>query len=197
MLLRPTLAIAAIAVLLAACSSGGGGVPDDQVIVPHKAPSGWTVNDVGPAKVSTPAAWTKGEPQKLSPTVTSTTWRSDAVDGVSPSGMEIKVITKPQQPAKKAAKAIAVSAMAQLKSGRVDPEQITWPNAKDAYYLDYKATSGPEGKQEEYATRTAVFDLEDGTQVQVTALAQSGGTEVSVPKSVLQSVVLDKTEKKG
>jgi hypothetical protein len=197
MLLRPTLVIAAIAVLLSACSSSDGSVPEDQVIVPAKAPSGWTTTDLGPAKIAAPSGWTKDETKKLSATISSTTWRSAPVDGASPSGMEVKVITKPQQAAKKAAKSLAVSAMALLKSGSVEPEQITWPEAKDAYYLDYKAKSGPAGKQQEYATRTAVFDLADGTQVQVTALALTGGTEVSAPKRVLESVVLDKTEKKS
>lgn len=192
MLLRPTLAITAAALMLSACSSGGG-IPSDQVIKPAAAPAGWTTTDLGPVNVSAPATWTKGETSAASSTVEVTTWRADAVGATSSSGMEVKVISKPQQNAKKAATAIAVSAMALLKGGSITPEQITWPEAKDAYYLDYDATSGTPAAT--YATRTVVFDLADGSQVQVTSLAAQGSSESGSPKRALESVVLDRTKK--
>jgi hypothetical protein len=191
MLLRPTLAIAAVALMLSACSAGGG-IPSDQVIKPTKAPAGWTTTDLGPVKVSAPATWTKGDTQDATSTVKVTTWRADTT-GTSSSGMEVKVISKPQQNAKKAATAIAVNAMALLKGGSINPEQINWTNAKDAYYFDYNATSGTPSAT--YATRTVVFDLADGTQVQVTALAAKGSADSAAPKRALESVVLDKTTK--
>jgi len=191
MLLRPTLAIAAVALMLSACSSGED-IPSDQVIKPTKAPSGWTTTDLGPVKIAAPTTWTKGDTKAATATVKITTWRASAV-GTSTSGMEVKVISKPQQNAKKAATAIAVNAMAVLKGGSINPEQISWPHAKDAYYFDYNATSGTTPTT--YATRTVVFDLADGSQVQVTALAAKGSTDAGAPKRALESVVLDKTTK--
>lgn len=191
MLLRPTLAIAAVALILSACSSGDG-IPSDQVIKPTAAPDGWTTTDLGPVKISAPTTWTKGDTKAATPTVKLTTWRADAT-GSSSSGMEVKVISKPQQNAKKAATAISVSAMALLKGGSINPEQISWPHAKDAYYFDYNATSGTPAAT--YATRTVVFDLVDGSQVQVTALAAKGSADTGAPKRALESVVLDKTTK--
>lgn len=191
MLFRPTLAIVAVALLVSACSSSDG-IPSDQVIKPTKAPSGWTTTDLGPVKVSAPTTWTKGETTNASTTVKITTWRASAT-GTSSSGMEVKVISKPQQKAKKAATAIAVNAMALLKGGSINPEQISWPNAEDAYYFDYDATSGTPSAT--YATRTVVFDLADGSQVQVTALAAKDSSDAPAPKRAVESVVLDKTNK--
>lgn len=191
MLLRPTVAIAAVALLLSACSSSDG-IPSDQVIKPTKAPSGWITTDLGPVKISAPTTWTKGDTTDATSTVKVTTWRAAAV-GASSSGMEVKVISKPQQNAKKAALAISVNAMATLKGGSITPEQISWPQAKDAYYFDYNATSGTPPAT--YATRTVVFDLADGSQVQVTALAAKGSSDSAAPKRALESVVLDNTKK--
>jgi hypothetical protein len=191
MLLRPTLTIVAAALLLSACSSSDG-IPSDQVVKPTNAPAGWTTTDLGPVKVSAPTTWTKGETTDASSTVKVTTWRASAT-GTSSSGMEVKVISKPQQNAKKAATTIAVNAMALLKGGSINPEQISWPNAKDAYYFEYDATSGTPPAS--YATRTVVFDLADGSQVQVTALAAKGSPDSAAPKRAVESVVLAKTKK--
>jgi hypothetical protein len=106
--------------------------------------------------------------------------------------MEVKVISTPQQNARRAATAIAVNAMATLRGGKIKPQQITWPHARDAYYFDYNATTGTPAAT--YATRTVVFDLADGSQVQVTALAAKGSSEAAAPRRALDSVVLEKTE---
>lgn len=188
--IRLIVATAVVALTLGGCSSSDG-VPADQVITPRTPPAGWTSSDLGPVKVSAPRSWTKAAAAAISSTVTTTTWRASP-SGRSSSGMEVTVISRPQQNARKAATAIAINAMAVLDGGHITPERIAWPHAARAYYFDYTATSGSPAVA--YATRTVVLDLSDGSQVQVTALAAKGSSESQAPKRALESVALEETK---
>ncbi len=184
------ITIALAVVLLSACGSGED-VPENQAIKPAEMPSGWTRTDLDIVSVATPPAWEKGETEKATETMDTTTWRQPESGGTSNSGLEVRVISKPQQPAEKAAQALAGSAMAQLEAGRVDPEPITWPDAKDAYYLGYKPTFGPTDDKTTYVARTFVLDLEGGQQVQVTAIAPDDSEDgAKLPEQVLSTVQL-------
>lgn len=183
------IALLLIASLLGACSSGDD-VPDDQVIKPGAAPSGWERADLGIVSVAVPSTWEKDDTTSATETMDVTTWRLPNDDGTASSGLEVRVISKPQQPAEDAAQALAVSAMAQLQGGKVDPKAITWPQAADAYYLAYDATFGPTDKKDTYVTRTLVLDLEGGQQVQVTSLAPDSSSDAKLPERVLGTVEL-------
>ena len=185
-------AVAALALLLllSACGSGDD-VPDDQAIKPAGTPSGWTRTDLDAVTVAAPPAWEKGKTKAATETMDITTWRHPVSGGTSDSGLEVRVISKPQQPAEKAAEALAVSAMAGLESGKVEPKPITWPGAKDAFLLAYKATFGPADKKQTYLSRTFVFDLDGGRQVQVTALAPVDTSDAKLPERVLSTVKLN------
>ena len=188
---RSSLACMAVAllVLLTACGSGDD-VPDDQAIKPASTPSGWTRTDLKAVTVAAPPAWEKGDTKAATETMDVTTWRHPVSGGTSDSGLEVRVISKPQQQAAKAAKALAVSAMAGLESGQVEPRKITWPGAKTACLLSYTATSGPGEQKQKFLIRTFVLDLDDGQQVQVTALAPDGSADAKLPERVLSTVQL-------
>ncbi|MGH3459344.1 hypothetical protein [Aeromicrobium sp.] len=188
--LRLTTTLLLVVLAMSGCASDED-VPEDQALRPASAPSGWTTNDLGPVSVATPAEWEKQPPAKPTQTMTTTTWRAKEVDGTSPGGMEVRVITKPQQGAKKAAQALAVSAMASLAGGDIEPEKIVWPNAELAYYLAYTAKvpveTDPAAPKKSYIARTAVFDLADGSQIQVTALVDEA-QGAKVPEQALSTV---------
>ncbi len=189
------VAIAMVVLLLTACGSGED-VPDDQEIKPASTPSGWTKTDLGAVTVAAPPAWEKGETKKATQTMAVTTWQHPVAGGTSDAGLEVRIISKPQQNAEKAAKALAVSAMAQLESGKVEPKAITWPGATDAFLLSYQPKFGPtEAKKKSYVSRTFVFDLEDKRQVQVTSLAAEDSGDTKLPERVLSTVRLTSGEK--
>jgi hypothetical protein len=190
-MLRIPVTIAVLALMLASCGSDGGDVPSDQPVKPLSAtPSGWDTTDLDAVTVATPPEWTKLETQQLSKTLESTTWRSAALpDGTSASGAEVRVISTPQQSAKRAARALAIDATAQLQGGSIEPVKVTWPDAKSAYFLSYTAKTGKPGEEKSFATRTLVLDLEDGRQVQVTALSGDPAT-TKVPAQVLGTVTV-------
>lgn len=192
MTLRLTTTLLLVVVAMSGCA-GEEDVPEDQVLRPASAPSGWTTTDLGPVSVATPAEWEKQPPAEPTQTMTTTTWRAKEADGTSPAGLEVRVITKPQQDARKAALALAGSAMASLGGGDVEPEKIVWPNAELAYLLAYTAKvpveTDPAAPKKSYIARTSVFDLADGGQIQVTALVDEaqGAKE---PEQVLSTVKL-------
>jgi hypothetical protein len=190
MLLRLSTVLVAAALAMTACSSGSG-VPDDQVIKPAESPAGWTTTKLDTVTLATPAGWTKDETKKATDTLSSTTWRAPLVDGVAPGGVEVREISKPQQKAEKAARALALNAMATLDGGKIEPKAITWPGATDdgAYYLSYEATTGTPDAKSTFVTRTLVLDVEDGSQIQVTSLMKKG-TDKTVPEKVLSTVTL-------
>ncbi len=183
------IAIALAIVLLSACGSGDD-VPEDQAIKPGSTPSGWTRTDLKAVTVAAPPAWEKGETKAATETMDVTTWQHPVAGGTSDGGLEVRVISKPQQKAEKAAKALAVSAMAGLEAGKVEPESITWPDATTAFLLSYNATTGPTDAKKTYVTRTFVLDLDDGRQVQVTSLAAEDSADTKLPERVLSTVRL-------
>jgi hypothetical protein len=183
------LTIALAVALLSACGSGDD-VPDDQAIKPGSTPSGWTRTDLKAVTVAAPPAWQKGPTKPATETMDITTWQHPVAGGTSDGGLEVRVISKPQQKAEKAAKALAVSAMAGLESGKVEPKSITWPDAKTAFLLSYTATIGPADTKKSYLTRTFVLDLDDGRQVQVTSLAAEDSGDTKLPERVLSTVRL-------
>lgn len=184
---------AATALLLSACSSEPS-VPDDQVVKPASVPSKWSTEDLGVLSVSAPASWDLQPATKPAKNITSTTWRTGVDDdGRASGGLEVKVITDPQAPAEKAAESLAVSALATLRSGTVDPLSIVWPDATDAWYLAYTATVGLPDDEVAYPTRTMVLDLDEKTQVQVTVLTAEG-TDEKVIDQVLTTVKLTPAE---
>lgn len=191
MFLRLPVATVVLAVALSACSSGGSAVPDRQQVKPAKAPDGWTTSTLDGVTLATPATWQKGETTQATATLRSTPWRAPMVDGASPAGVEVRVISKPQQNAEKNAMALAISAMAQLQGGRIDPVEISWPNAEKSYYLAYEAIYGATEKKRSYVNRTVVHDLADGRQIQVSSLVEKG-LEESIPDRVLSTVQLPK-----
>lgn len=196
MFLRIPMMMTVATIVLIACSSGAV-VPDDQVIKPSKAPTGWTTTDLGELTIAAPAEWKKDATLASTKTTDVTTWRSDNVGpGELPSGIEVKVISTPQQPADKAAEAIAVSAMALLESGRIDPVEITWPAAESGFYLAYDAKFGAVGNESNFTVRTSVFDLVNGYQIQVTSIALQG-TDSKTPDRILESVKLTPSKKGG
>jgi len=182
--------VIALLVLLTACGSGGDDVPDDQAIKPASTPSGWDRTDLKAVTVAAPPEWEKGATKAATETMDVTTWRHAASGGTSDSGMEVRVISKPQQKAAKAAKALAISAMAGLEASKVEPKKITWPGAETAYLLSYMATLGQDDQKQKFLTRTFVLDLADGQQVQVTALAIEGSSDAKLPEHVLSTVKL-------
>lgn len=184
-----TLAIAVL--LLTACGSDGDDVPGDQPVKPASSvPTGWKTTDLDAVTVATPPDWTKQETQALTKTVDSTTWRGTVdAEGNSAAGAEVRVISKPQQSARRAARSLAINATAKLQGGAIEPVRITWPGATSAYYLTYEAKVGKPGEEKAYGTRTVVFDLKDGRQVQVTALAGSG-PDAKLPAQVIGTVRL-------
>lgn len=192
MTLRLTTVLLLTVLAVSGCA-GDDDVPEDQEIRPASAPSGWTTTDLGPVSVATPPEWKKQPVAEPSQTMTTTTWRADEVDGASPGGLEVRVITEPQQNAEKAAQALAISAMATLEGGDVEPEKLVWPNAEAAYHLAYTSSvaveTDPAAAKKSFATRTLVLDLADGGQVQVTSLVdEASGAEL--PEQVLASVEL-------
>lgn len=195
MTLRLTAVLLAAALLTVGCS-GSDDVPDDQAIKPAAAPSGWTETELGPVTVSTPPEWTQQPTTQPAANLESTTWRAAEVDGVSAGGLDVRVITSPQQDARKAATALGISAQAELGARDAEPEEVVWPNAEAAYLLAYTSqvpTSADGSNPQPYRTRSLVLDLADGTQVQVTALvdeAQGAG----LADDALSTVVLAETE---
>jgi hypothetical protein len=165
-------------------------VPDDQAIKPAPTPSGWKTTTLDGVTVAAPPAWEKGATKAATTTMKITTWQHPSSDGTSDQGLEVRVISKAQQSAAKAAKALAVSAMAELDAGKVEPKQLTWPDTKDAFLLSYKATFGPADKKQTYDLRTFVLDLENGRQVQVTSLVSDDLSEPKLPERVLSTVRL-------
>jgi hypothetical protein len=190
-MLRIPVTIAVLALLLTSCGSDDGDVPSDQPIKPvSSTPSGWDTTDLDAVTLATPPDWTKQETQKLTKTLESTTWRSEPLpDGTSASGAEVRVISSPQQPAKRAARALAIDATAQLQGGSIEPVKVSWPGAKSAYYLSYTATTGEAEEEKAFTTRTLVLDLEDGRQVQVTSLSGDPATK-KLPAQVLGTVTV-------
>lgn len=191
--IRVPLVIAVAALAFSACS-GSDSIPKDQGLQPVSTPSGWTTTALAGVKVSAPAEWTKGETKQATATMKTTTWRAAEVEGIAPGGMEVRVISKPQQNAKKAALALSLSASATLQGGNIDPEQITWPNAELAYFYSTVITAGLPGKESKFASSTSVFDLADGRQIQVTSLVKKGSTQAD-PTKVLGTIKLPKTSK--
>ena len=208
-----TLRLAAtllVTVLAAAACSGPDAdgevtVPDDQVLQPAEGtPSGFTEADLGAVRIAVPSDWEQQPEATPAENITSTVWRGRVVDGAATGGVDVRVITDPQQQADDAAEALAISAMATLGGRDVEPQTIVWPGAERASYLEYDAvvptaaptaaptpgatpspSASPAGPT--LATRTLVLDLADGTQVQVTAL--SADSE-DVPAEVLSTVVV-------
>lgn len=184
------LALAAAATLLLSACSSEPSVPDDQVIKPASAPSGWTTDDLGVLSISTPESWEKQPSTQPADNIESTAWRTGVDDeGRASGGLEIKVITGPQAPADKAAENLAVSALATVRSGTVEPVSIVWPDADDAWYLAYTSKVGLPDDEVAYPTRTMVLDLDDDTQLQVTVLVEEGGDE-DVVDEVLSTLKL-------
>ena len=174
-------------------------MPDDQELVPSAAPSDWEEVDLGPVQVSAPPEWQRGEDTQPTETITQSVWRAPEVDGVSGGGLDVKIISKPQQSAAKNAESLGISAMAMLQAGKVEPVEIQWPNAEEAYLLEYesKLTTRP-GTTEDptpqpldepitLVTRTLVLGLADGSQVQVTALSS---TSAELPDQAVASTVV-------
>ena len=190
--LRVPAIIAVSALALSACS-GSDSIPKDQELQPVSSPSGWKPATLDGVKVSAPADWTKGATTQASATLKSTVWRAAEVNGVAPGGMEVRVISKPQQNAEKAALALSISASASLQGGKIDPEKITWANAKSAYYYTTTISAGLTGSQTKFTSATTVFDLSDGRQIQVTALAEKGSQQAD-PTMVLGTVRLPKSD---
>lgn len=209
--LRLAAALLATAFALSACSGsdsdseGTATVPDDQVIQPADGtPSGFTETDLGAVSIAVPSDWDKQPETKPADNITSTVWRGQVQDGIATGGVDVRVITDPQQPADKAAQALAISAMATLGGRNIEPQEIVWPKASSAYFLEYEAqapipTASPSASASpavtpELATRTLVLDLADGTQVQVTALSADSQ---DVPAEVLSTVVVKAEASEG
>ncbi|MCR4513536.1 hypothetical protein [Aeromicrobium sp. 50.2.37] len=202
MKLRLAAVLAVTALAASACSGSDSEepatVPDDQVIQPADGtPSGFTETDLGAVSIAVPSDWDKQPEAQPAENITSTVWRGQLQDGIATGGVDVRVITNPQQPADKASQALAISAMATLGGRNIEPQEIVWPKASSAYFLEYEAqapipTASPSPSASpavtpELATRTLVLDLADGTQVQVTAL--SADSE-DVPAEVLSTVVV-------
>ena len=189
MFLRLAAPLAILVLAMSACSSGSD-IPDDQSVRPSKAPAGWTADTLEDLRFATPAAWEQGETKQLTKTLESTSWRAPEVAGISPAGVEVRIISTPQQKAEKAVKALAVNAMAQLQGGRIEPEAITWPHAETGFYIAYEATFGATvANPKKYVTRTAVFDLADGRQIQVTSVSLKGEQDTT-PDRVISTLKL-------
>lgn len=197
---RVTIAVAGLLMALTACSGGDGGdVPDDQELVPSAAPSDWEEADLGPVSVAAPPDWERGEDTQPTETITQSVWRAPEVDGLSGGGLDVKVISTPQQSTEKNAKSLAISAMAMLQAGDVEPVEIEWPGAEEAYLLEYesKLTTRPATAEDPepqpldepltLITRTLVLGLADGSQVQVTALSS---TSAELPDQAVASTVV-------
>lgn len=188
------LAVAAVAALLLTACSSEPSVPDDQVLKPASAPSGWTTDDLGVLSVSTPESWEKQPSTQPAENVESTAWRTGVDDkGRASGGLEVKVITDPQSPADEAAENLAASALATLRSGTVEPVSIVWPDAIDAWYLAYTSKVGLPDDEVAYPTRTMVLDLDEETQVQLTVLIEEGDDEAVIDE-VLSTVRLAPAE---
>lgn len=200
---RVTIAVAGLLMALTACSGGdaadGGDVPDDQELTPSAAPSDWEEVDLGPVTVSAPPEWQRGEDTQPTETITQTVWRAPEVDGISSGGLDVKIISKPQQSTAKNAESLAISAMAMLQAGKTEPVEIEWPDAEEAYLLEYesKLTTRPATQENPtpqpldepitLITRTLVLGLADGSQVQVTALSSQGA---DLPEQAVASTVV-------
>ena len=195
--MRLTTVLLLTVLAMTGCSGGEEDVPDDQPVKPASAPSGWTSNDVGPISLATPPEWEKQPSTEPSQTMTATTWRAKEVDGASPGGVEVRVISKPQQDSRKASKSLAINAMATLQAGDVEPEKVVWPQSELAYYIAYTSKvaveTDPAAPRKPYVTRTLVLDLSDGSQVQVNALVEESSGE-KLPDQVLSTVKLAETE---
>lgn len=200
MTLRLAAVLAATVLAVGACSGSDPDeprtVPDDQVVQPADGtPSGFTETDLGAVSIAVPSAWQQQPETKPAPNIVSTVWRGPVVDGTATSGVDVRVVTDPQQGAEKQSEALAASAMATLGGRSVEPQEVVWPKAKRAYYVEYEATvptatSSPGATSTttpKLATRTLVLDLADGSQVQVTALSAD---DEDLPAQVLSTVVV-------
>lgn len=199
---RLLLSLAAAALALTACS-GGDTVPDDQAIKPaDKAPSGWEKAEVGPVTLAVAPTWEE-QPPASQEGIESTAWRGpEDDDGIATGGVEVRLVPSPQQDVEKAAESLAISAMAGLGAGRVEPEPVTWPNAEQAFLLEYDSTirmrpataqdptPPPLDEPVTFVTRTLVLSLADGSQVQVTALSP----QAAEAEQAIASVVLAQTD---
>ncbi len=186
--LRTTILAVVTLLALTACGGSDSGAAD-QGLTKVAAQAGWTTTKLDGITISAPHEWTKGKTTQATPTMKSTVWRAAAVAGTAPGGMEVRVISKPQQNAKKAALALSISASASLNAGKIDPEKIVWPRAKSAYFYATVITAGPTGKESKFSSATVVFDLPDGRQIQVTSLARQG-TKQAEPTTVLGTIRL-------
>lgn len=192
---RPThtllgvLALPLAIALLTACSSSDS-VPSDQDLKPAAAPSGWQKTTLDHVTISAPPAWTNAGTSTTSETITSTTWRTEAVNNQSSAGMEVREISKPSNSAEDAANGLAVNAMATMKGGKPDTEQLKWPNAEDAWTYSTVITVGPKDKTpQEYVSTTFVADLADGSQVQVLVFTLKGEDD-DLGHKILQTISL-------
>lgn len=191
--LRVPALIAVSALAFAACGSSDS-ISKDQDLQPVSTPSGWKTTTLEGIKVSAPAEWTMQPTKQATTTMKSTVWRAAEVNGAAPGGMEVRVISKPQQNAQKAALALSISASASLQGGKIDPAEVDWANAKSAYFYSTTISAGLPGKESTFKSSTSVFDLPDGRQVQVTALAEKGSQQAD-PTMVLGTVSLPKPSK--
>lgn len=191
--LRVPVVIALSALAFSACA-GSDSIPKDQALQPVSSPAGWKTTTIEGIKVSAPAEWTKQATKQATSTMKSTVWRAAEVNGAAPGGMEVRVISKPQQNAKKAALALSISASASLQGGKIDPQEINWTNAKSAYFYSASISAGLPGQESKFVSSTSVFDLSDGRQIQVTALAEKGSQQAD-PTKVLGTVRLPKSAK--
>lgn len=201
---RRLAVVLAAALALSACSFGeDGDVPDDQSVRPGEAPAGFEPTDLDVVSVATPPEWEQQPATEPAANIVSTVWRGPLSDGTATAGLDVRVITDPQQPAEDAATALGVSAMAALGGSEAEPVEVVWPGATSAWLLAYDAqvpvagadpTATPTpsatpdaAKSPPLTTRTLVLDLADGRQLQITALSDAGP---ELPEQVLSSVTV-------
>ncbi|MDT0200727.1 hypothetical protein [Nocardioides sp. AE5] len=156
---------------LAACSGS-----DDET------PDGWERVEAGPLSIAIPPDWTEAEPD----TEGGYLWRSEEIDGAAMGGLEVLVAETSGQSAEKNAKSVAISAMATMQTGKVEPEQFELDGAVDAWLVEFEATmAGPDGVEAERSLRVLVAEFDDGSQARVTAIGEPGS---DVADQVIDSV---------
>jgi hypothetical protein len=189
---RAAVVVGAFA-LLAGCSSPSGDEADG-VLTPSPAPSGWDAQELGAVRLSTPSDW---EPYETEPP-------TDSGEDVTASGLKMPLgddgaggavyVVTTGDPTRDAKASIANSrSVGEATLGAEDfvEEELTWPGADAAAYLQYEADLPmPSGDDVRFRYETLTLDLPDGSQAIVTVVGPVSRYEETGQHDVLASVTV-------
>lgn len=188
---RLVLAVAAGAVAVGACSSNE--VPEDQVIIPQSAPSGWEVSTFEGVSVATPGGWEESTGQDAEYEATTYSLQTERNDFGTRGGVQVAMLDAPQGTAEEAVDATETGYQANFGVSDVEKEQVEWPGAEAGWFLSFVADGVPndDGQRAPHQVQLLVLDLAGGSQVQATVTALADEFDELRMNGVLPTVTLE------